>query len=138
MTEQDRIRSTNHGRRTTIISAPTFVLGAAVGVASVTSFSLGQDALQAAPSMQRAAPPQAVTEAGPTLQDLISQRSPGGRTASELTATKRTRQLSSASPIPSPTSAVPEPQTWAMMLVGFGAIGLSLRRTRTSRRRRSA
>ena len=29
-----------------------------------------------------------------------------------------------------PFSAVPEPTTWAMMLIGFGAIGLSLRRRR--------
>ncbi len=28
-------------------------------------------------------------------------------------------------------SAVPEPATWAMMLIGFGAIGLQLRRRRT-------
>lgn len=29
----------------------------------------------------------------------------------------------------SPTPAVPEPATWAMMLLGFGAIGAKLRRT---------
>ena len=29
------------------------------------------------------------------------------------------------------TGAVPEPATWAMMLIGFGAIGVSLRRRRT-------
>ena len=29
-----------------------------------------------------------------------------------------------------PNSAVPEPATWAMMLIGFGAIGVSLRRRR--------
>lgn len=29
-----------------------------------------------------------------------------------------------------PTAAVPEPGTWAMMLVGFGAIGFSMRRRR--------
>jgi hypothetical protein len=28
-------------------------------------------------------------------------------------------------------SALPEPATWAMMLLGFGAIGLAIRRTRT-------
>jgi len=28
----------------------------------------------------------------------------------------------------SPTGAVPEPSTWAMMLLGFGAVGFSLRR----------
>lgn len=31
------------------------------------------------------------------------------------------------------TSAVPEPSTWAMMLLGFGAIGISVRRSRKSR-----
>lgn len=29
-----------------------------------------------------------------------------------------------------PTPAVPEPSTWAMMLIGFGAVGMSMRRTR--------
>lgn len=29
-----------------------------------------------------------------------------------------------------PTGAVPEPATWAMMLLGFGAMGVSLRRSR--------
>ena len=30
------------------------------------------------------------------------------------------------------TSAVPEPSTWAMMLIGFGAIGIACRRSRKS------
>jgi hypothetical protein len=30
------------------------------------------------------------------------------------------------------SSAVPEPSTWAMMLLGFGAIGASMRRSRFS------
>jgi hypothetical protein len=29
-------------------------------------------------------------------------------------------------------SAVPEPATWAMMLLGFGAIGFSMRRRRAA------
>ncbi|QNP44517.1 PEP-CTERM sorting domain-containing protein [Sphingomonas daechungensis] len=29
-----------------------------------------------------------------------------------------------------PTPAVPEPATWAMMLIGFGAVGFSMRRGR--------
>jgi hypothetical protein len=33
-------------------------------------------------------------------------------------------------PIESEISAVPEPQTWAMMIVGFGAAGFALRRNR--------
>ena len=32
--------------------------------------------------------------------------------------------------VPPPTSAVPEPGTWAMMLLGFGFMGLTLRRDR--------
>ena len=30
-----------------------------------------------------------------------------------------------------PTAAVPEPATWAMMLLGFGAIGFGMRRRRS-------
>ena len=32
----------------------------------------------------------------------------------------------------SPTTAVPEPATWAMMLLGFGGIGMAMRRSRKS------
>ena len=32
-----------------------------------------------------------------------------------------------------PTGAIPEPATWAMMLIGFGGIGASLRRRRSRR-----
>ncbi len=32
-----------------------------------------------------------------------------------------------------PTAAVPEPATWAMMLLGFGGIGVSLRRRRNTK-----
>jgi hypothetical protein len=35
-------------------------------------------------------------------------------------------------PTPTPFSAVPEPGTWAMMLLGFGMIGLTLRRRRAA------
>lgn len=31
-----------------------------------------------------------------------------------------------------PTAAVPEPATWAMMLIGFGAMGVSIRRRRSA------
>ena len=31
---------------------------------------------------------------------------------------------------PAPQGAVPEPATWAMMLLGFGGIGMALRRSR--------
>ena len=31
-----------------------------------------------------------------------------------------------------PTAAVPEPSTWAMMLIGFGAVGFGMRRRRSS------
>ena len=34
------------------------------------------------------------------------------------------------SAIGQPTGAVPEPSTWAMMLLGFGAVGMALRRGR--------
>ncbi len=34
--------------------------------------------------------------------------------------------------VPPPTTAVPEPATWAMMILGFGVIGSSMRRRRTA------
>lgn len=37
-----------------------------------------------------------------------------------------------------PGSAVPEPATWAMMLVGFGAVGVGMRRRRTTAPRMQA
>ncbi|MEO7411667.1 MAG: PEPxxWA-CTERM sorting domain-containing protein [Sphingomicrobium sp.] len=36
------------------------------------------------------------------------------------------------------TNAVPEPATWAMMLIGFGAIGVSMRRRKTALRAQAA
>lgn len=36
--------------------------------------------------------------------------------------------------LPDPTAAVPEPASWAMMMIGFGAVGGSLRRRRTMQR----
>ena len=39
-------------------------------------------------------------------------------------------QLQVSLEAPGVTGAVPEPATWAMMLIGFGAIGVSLRRRR--------
>jgi hypothetical protein len=36
---------------------------------------------------------------------------------------------------PTPFSTAPEPATWAMMLLGFGGIGYSMRRSRRGRRR---
>jgi hypothetical protein len=38
--------------------------------------------------------------------------------------------VGSGCPTPTPTGVVPEPATWAMMLLGFGAVGFSMRRTR--------
>ena len=34
-----------------------------------------------------------------------------------------------------PTGAVPEPSTWAMMMMGFGAVGLGLRRRKPEAKR---
>ncbi len=34
-------------------------------------------------------------------------------------------------PVPPPTSAVPEPGTWAVMITGFGMVGATLRRRKT-------
>ncbi|MEO6581327.1 MAG: PEPxxWA-CTERM sorting domain-containing protein, partial [Sphingomicrobium sp.] len=40
--------------------------------------------------------------------------------------------IQSIASIASVDGAVPEPATWAMMLLGFGAIGMSMRRRRRS------
>lgn len=47
---------------------------------------------------------------------------------SSITVTGRPAQ---PAPSPSPSPAVPEPTTWAMMLIGFGFIGAKLRRKKT-------
>ena len=44
------------------------------------------------------------------------------------------RQIRVGQNVVSATAAVPEPATWAMMLLGLGAVGVSLRRRRTTRR----
>lgn len=68
--------------------------------------------------------------AAESLMTQMSNRSPGTRTFDLLTKDKETELPASAARLPQPVSAVPEPDTWAMMLVGFAFIGLSLRRGR--------
>ena len=50
-------------------------------------------------------------------------------TSSGVFATERTLTVSNVESVP---GAVPEPATWAMMLLGFGGMGVSLRRRRRS------
>ncbi len=78
------------------------------------------------------------TNAAESLLTQMSKRSPGTRTADELTKTKDIQLARSAAPLGQPVSAVPEPDTWAMMLVGFGFIGFSLRRRRARLRSEAA
>lgn len=52
-----------------------------------------------------------------------------GSTLSEISSTPRQGNLIVASI----RGAVPEPGTWAMMLVGFGAIGMAMRQTRKAK-----
>jgi hypothetical protein len=40
------------------------------------------------------------------------------------------RIYASGNPTPTPRSAVPEPATWALMLLGFGGVGMAMRRSR--------
>jgi len=62
----------------------------------------------------------------------FSLTNPAGPTAGGLNFEHLTIAEAPPEPIPSP---IPEPQTWALMLLGFGALGASLRRHRASRRR---
>lgn len=49
-----------------------------------------------------------------------------------LTTTVTTREVTEASSISISVVAVPEPATWATLLLGFGAIGIGVRRRRVS------
>ena len=58
----------------------------------------------------------------------------GGATGFPSTITGWTFENSGgAITVPSVSGAVPEPATWAMMLLGFGAVGVSLRRRRRTK-----
>ena len=46
----------------------------------------------------------------------------------EITGTDSRFGFITSSILPAPVAAIPEPATWAMMLIGFGAIGAALRR----------
>ena len=64
----------------------------------------------------------------------------GGLTAPPPTATvppnpSAPQELPEVPPPPPPPPAVPEPTTWAMLLLGFGVIGAGLRRKRSLRSR---
>lgn len=82
--------------------------------------------------------PAVVSHAAPARQEsvqaLLGQRSPGERTTGELAKIKHRMDaltVQTAAPLDHPPiAAVPEPETWATMLVGFGLVGLAMRRRR--------
>lgn len=106
--------SSRIGTRTLAGYAMTFVIAGALG------FATGKNA-------QDSPPPQVQS-----FLALMNQRSPGARTADELTKTRRTPEarIGSVEMTLPPVSAVPEPDTWAMMLVGFALIGFAIRNHR--------
>lgn len=71
----------------------------------------------------------AVAAAPTSLEDLFSGRSPGTRPAGVMSSKRAVTEDMIVAP-------VPEPQTWVMMIFGFGAIGAKLRRDRSSRETR--
>ena len=69
--------------------------------------------------------------APPTSLNEILNSMPGGGTITPPTD-GGTMRLPTSEPKELVTSAVPEPQTWALMLLGFGLIGWRIRRRKSS------
>lgn len=66
---------------------------------------------------------------GKTLTGLIMQSMVGNASANQTTqGTASISVLYNYNAAPAPVAAVPEPATWAMMILGMGAVGYAMRR----------
>lgn len=65
------------------------------------------------------------TSNGEAITDLFYQFDVGANNPGTADAIRQVRILTSTGPL-----SVPEPATWAMMLLGFGAAGIAIRRSR--------
>ncbi|MES2897868.1 MAG: PEPxxWA-CTERM sorting domain-containing protein [Pseudomonadota bacterium] len=72
-------------------------------------------------------------QVSPGTNGLFSVYGNAGEKFNSITLTSRTNSFEIDN-LATPTSAIPEPATWAMMIVGFGAVGGVLR---SSRRRQA-
>lgn len=70
--------------------------------------------------------------APPTTLNEILNSMPGGQTFTPP-SNGGTMRLPTSEPKELVTSAVPEPQTWALMLLGFGLIGWRIRRRKSTK-----
>ncbi len=73
-----------------------------------------------------------VTNGNQSFSQYVQFSATGGRTIASASFTNNPVQDAFEVANFSTTPAVPEPATWAMMLIGFGAIGAATRRRRTT------
>jgi hypothetical protein len=76
----------------------------------------------------------AAGDSGGEATSFFSFVAPPGTTSITVTGRTGANSLGLSNAVLFATGAVPEPATWAMMLIGFGGIGVAMRRRKHRRR----